>query len=173
MSRSRTVRGFVLKKKSLLNKDISFSIFTEEEGKLTGIAKGIRKITSRRAPHIQTGNLVEIELSGRGETVYLQNSTLISAFSQIRDDEKKTQFLYTFFFILDRLLPEHQQEHPMYQATQSFIFEMAKSSNYSTADFSLHLSKFLMQAGYVNEPKPLSELIRTVEEVINEKVPMI
>jgi DNA repair protein RecO len=172
MTKATNSKGFILKKKGLLNKDILFTIFTEEIGKVSAIAKGIKKITSRRAPHIQPGNLVEIELSHRGDTMYLQSSRLISAFSQIRESAEKTQFLFTYLFILDRILPEHQQEFPMYQNTQSFLFDMARNTDFSKENFTEHLNNLLSTAGYSHGYKTLSELIRIVEEVINEKVPV-
>lgn len=173
MVNATKTKGFILRKQSLLNKDILFTIFSEETGKISAIAKGIKKITSRRAPHIQTGNLVEIEINHRGTVSYLQNSRLISAFSQIRDSEQKTNYLYLFFFILDRILPEHQQEITMYQATQVFMFDMARNPDFSKDAFTKHLNNLLSHAGYVQGYKKLPELIRVVEEVINEKVPSL
>ncbi len=171
MPKTTKTKGFVLKKHNLLNKDIIFTIFSEEVGKVTAIAKGIRKITSRRAAHIQTGNLVEVNFYGRGEMMYLQNSKLISAFSQIRDSEQKTSYLYLYFFILDRILPERQQENNMYQVTQSFLFDMARNFDFTQENLVQHLNNFLSFAGYIHGYKTLPELIRIVEEVINEKVP--
>ncbi len=170
MMKVTKTKGFILKKKSLLNKDVLFTVFSEELGKITAIAKGIKKITSRRAPHIQTGNLVEVDFTSHGDTLYLQNSSLISAFSQIRTSEQKTTFLFLFFFILDRILPERQQETMMYQITQSFLFDMARNVDFSKENLTEHLNNLLSQAGYIHGYKSLSELIRTVEEVIHEKV---
>lgn len=172
MMKSARSKGFILKKRGLLNKDIIFTIFSEELGKISAIAKGIKKITSRRAPHIQTGNLVELELSSRGDIFYLSSSKLISAFSQIRDSEQKTQYLFLYFFILDRILPEHQQETLMYQNTQSFMFDMARNTDFDTENFTEHLNNLLSNAGYIHGYKKLPELIRAVEEVINEKIPV-
>ncbi|MEO6509337.1 MAG: DNA repair protein RecO [Patescibacteria group bacterium] len=172
MGKGTKLKGFIIKKKSLLNKDILFTIFSEELGKVSVIAKGIKKITSRRAPHIQTGNLVNVELSSRGDILYLQDSFLISGFSQIRDSEQKTNFLFLYFFVLDRILPEHQQELKMYTSTQQFLFEMARKTEFTKQSFTEHLNKLLSIAGYVQGEKTLPELIRTVEEVINEKVPV-
>jgi DNA repair protein RecO (recombination protein O) len=173
MARATKTKGFILKKKSLLNKDSIFTVFSQELGKISAIAKGIRSITSKRAPHIQTGNLVEIELSHRGDIFYLQNSKLISAFSQIRDSDVKTNYLYLFLFILDKILPENQQETTMYQVTQSTLFDMARNTDFSKENFTNHLNDLLSAAGYIQGYKSLSELIRTVEETINEKVPEI
>ncbi|PIP63744.1 hypothetical protein COW97_01050, partial [Candidatus Roizmanbacteria bacterium CG22_combo_CG10-13_8_21_14_all_34_12] len=57
-SRSLKTEAVVLKKKDLLNKDVLISVFSQDLGRLTLFAKGIKKITSRRSPHLQTGNLV-------------------------------------------------------------------------------------------------------------------
>jgi DNA repair protein RecO len=164
-------KGFVLKTRSLLNKDILFTVFSEDQGKVSAIAKGIKKITSRRAPHIQTGSLVEVEFSSRGDILYLQNSSLISGFSAIREDPKKVNFLYTFFFILDRILPEHQQEMQQYQITQGFVFDLARNTDFTVENFTQHLNDLMNAAGYSHGYKNLPELIRIVEENINEKIP--
>jgi DNA repair protein RecO (recombination protein O) len=172
MMRSVKTQGLVLKKTSLLNKDIVFTIFTELEGKVRIIAKGVKKITSRRAPHIQTGNLIEIEVMQKGEVLYLQGTFLISAFSEIKSHQLKTQFLYTYFFILDRALPEHQQEPELFYLSKSFLVAMAQPKEFSLKEFTHHLNLLVSKAGYSQGEKSLSELVRTVEEVINEKVPV-
>jgi DNA repair protein RecO len=170
--KSIQTKGFILKKTPLLNKDILFTIFTDTDGKISSIAKGIKKITSRRAPHIQTGNLVEVELQSRGDILYLQNSKLISAFSQIRENSKKTSFLYVYFFVLDRMLPEHQSEPEIFHAAYTFVVSMAKDENFAGKEFTQHFNKLMSAAGYTKEEKPLLELMKIAEEVINEKLPV-
>lgn len=164
--------AIVLKKKQLLQKDILITLLTEEHGKVTVIAKGIKNITSRRAPHIQTGNLLNVVLSDRGHAFYLQQSALISAFSSIREDSEKMNYLYTFFFILDRILPESQQEEALYVVAKNFLISMAKASNLYATFFHQDIEKILFSLGYLQEHKSLSELIRITEEIIREKVPL-
>ena len=84
MRQSLKTRGFVLKKKPLLNRDIILSLFSEAFGKINVFAHGARTITSRRLSHIDTGNFITAEIDKREGRYYLKETKLISGFSQIK-----------------------------------------------------------------------------------------
>ena len=94
MIRSLKTEAIVLRKKDLLNRDVLISFFSQNLGRLTVFAKGIKKITSRRSPHLQTGNLINVLLSHKSDRFYLQESQLISGFSELKKDEGKVRQLY-------------------------------------------------------------------------------
>ncbi|MBI1863404.1 DNA repair protein RecO, partial [Candidatus Microgenomates bacterium] len=121
MQQSLKTNAFVLRKKNLPSQDIFLSLFTEESGKMSLIAKGIKKITSKRQPHIQTGNLIEIIAQKRHDRYYLQDTKLVSAFSKIKSDETKMKHLYLALFLIDRMLPENQQDLQLYANLQEYL----------------------------------------------------
>lgn len=170
MNRSDKAEGFVLKKKIILNKDYVVTLFTKERGKIRLIAKGARKITSRRAAHIQTGNLIDIQFSERGQTGFLQSTVLISGFVQTRT-EKKVDVLYLFLYILDKLLPEEQPEEEIYIYLKSFFIELSKEEKTSDELLTKYLQKVLLTLGYIEDVLPLNELLLEVEKNIEEKLP--
>lgn len=163
--------AIVLRKNKLLQKDLHITLFTEEIGKISAFAKGIKNITSRRAPHIQTGNLVNIVLNKSKNTYYLQQSQLRSGFSQIKDSSEKIDAMYIMFFLLDRLLPEDQKELEVYNKTKIFLITVSKSREYSNIDLSEAIFTLLSTLGYVHEKKSLNELLHIVEDIIHEKIP--
>ncbi len=163
--------AIVLRKRSLLGQDNLITFFTKEHGKVNAIAKGIKKTTSRRAPHLQTANLVEITYNISHERKYLDQSVLKSAFSQIKNDMKKMNYLYLVFFILDRLLPEDQIEEDVYKTTMKFLVNLSNNNAFDDENCAEYLFRILSDLGYVKESTTLQDLISTVEETINEKVP--
>ena len=169
MKTSKT-EGIIFKKKDLLERDYLLTIFTQEMGKVRAIAKGVKKITSRRAPHLQTGNLVNFVLSSRNDMFYIQDTVLISGFSELKNNQQKIEVLYAFFFILDRMLPEQQREDEVYNLTKKFIIDLSRSSSFSRIQFGSYLQSLLQVLGYVHNPLPLPELISTVESIIHEKI---
>lgn len=171
MAHGIKTEAIVLKKKQLLQKDILITLLTLERGKVSVIAKGIKNITSKRAPHIQTGNLLNVNLSDKGHVFYLQGTDLISAFSAIREHNEKTNRLYTFLFIIDRILPEAVEEPELYRQVKSFMIELSKTPEDINQLLRRYLQKTLMLLGYLQEEQSLSELIRMTEDIINEKVP--
>ena len=161
MPRSLKTEAIVLRKRSLLGKDVLVSLFTESEGKVNVIAKGVKKITSRRSPHLETGNLN-----------YLEGSNLLSGFSELKKDQNKVNILYQFFFVLERLLPEHQKEDVVYNLTKSFLIKLSKSvSNYDILP--LYLNRLLNKLGYTKKDHDLIELEAIISDLINEKIPTI
>ncbi len=170
MSQVHKAEGFVLKKKSLLEKDLVVTLFTAEMGKITAMAKGARSITSRRAAHLQTGNLIKAQLSDFHDISYIQSSELISGFMQVRTD-KKLNALYLFLYILDKLLPEKLEERNIYRITKKFFISLSKEELPVQEILRNALQKTLLELGYIEGVLTLPELLQTVENNIEEKLP--
>lgn len=170
MRQTQKVEGFVLKKKTLLEKDLLVTLFTGDLGKITVMAKGARSITSRRAAHLQTGNLIKVQLSEIHERFYIQSSELISGFIQLRT-EQKLNILYLFLYILDKLLPEKLEEYQLYNITKRFFISLSKGEEKPSTILQNALQKALTQLGYIEGNKSLPELLETVENNIEEKLP--
>lgn len=172
MIRSLKTEAIVLKKKDLLNKDVLISLFTQDLGRLTVFAKGVKKITSRRSPHLQTGNLIDVLVSHKNDYHYLQESQLISGFSELKKDEDKVKQLYSFLFVLDRLLPEQQKEIKIYDLTKNFLINLSKSSKAETIIVK-YLTDIMIFLGYLDKKISQTELKSLIEEIINEKIPLL
>ena len=170
--RSLKTEAVVLKKKSLLNRDVQISLFTEDLGRLTVFAKGVKKITSRRSPHLQTGNLINALLSSRNDHYYLQETHLISGFSELKKDENKVRQLYSFLFVLERLLPEQQKEVKIYNLTKNFLIDLTKSKEKELIIIK-YLTQVMKSLGYLDKDVSQAELISLIEEIINEKIPSL
>jgi len=170
MIRSLKTEAVVLRKKDLLNRDVLISFFTQDLGRLTVFAKGVKKITSRRSPHLQTGNLINVIISHKNDHYYLQESQLISGFSELKKDEDKVSQLYLFLFVLDRLLPEQQKEAKIYNLAKNFLIDLSKSIKSETIIVK-YLTETMKVLGYLDKKIDASELKSLIEEIINEKIP--
>ncbi len=173
MTRSLKTEAIVLRKKDLLNRDVLISFFSQDLGRLTVFAKGVKKITSRRSPHLQTGNLINVIISHKNDRYYLQESQLISGFSELKKDEDKVRQLYSFLFVLDRLLPEQQKEEHVYNLTKRFLINLSLPSETNQLGLLYYLNKLMSLLGYLHEDKNLNELKFFIEEIINEKIPSL
>ncbi len=170
MVHSLKTEAIVLRKRNLLGKDMLVSLFTEIEGKIVVTAKGVKNITSRRSPHLQTGNLINIQLNKKKDRNYLQGTSLISGFSELKKEQNKVNTLYQFFFVLERLLPEHQKEEITYNLTKSFLVKLSQSSSKDNILLQ-YLNKLLRSLGYTKEDQDLIELEVIISDLINEKIP--
>lgn len=171
MTRLIRTEGIVLKKRSLLNKDSIITVLTDKQGKIGIFAKGIKKITSRRLPHIQTGNLINIIVNEKDNRYYLQETTLISGFTKIKNNEDKHDSLYTMLFVLERILPENQNEEQVYDLTKRFLIELSESEKFTTARLTYYINTLMKILGFIHKEKPLSDLRLIIEDIIHEKIP--
>ncbi len=171
MNRIHTLEGFVLKKTTLLNEDVSVIIFSKQEGKILLIAKGAKTFKSQRAAHLQTGNLVKVLSRHHKSNRYIEKSELISAFSKVRTGEKM-DIVYLYFFILDRLLGLDQQENTLFKFTIGFLTDLSASTQNLDSLFARYLFYMLHTLGYADKVEPIEILLSRAEEVIEEKLPM-
>ena len=170
MDSSVKTEAFVLKKKSLLHRDILVTVFSEDFGKMSVIAKGVKKLTSRRAAHLQTGNLIRVHLQKSHEAWYLHTTELISGFTKVRE-KAKSDALYLFLYIIDRMLPSEQNEIEIYKLTKEFFIELSKQQADPQAVLTVILQKTLNTLGYGQHDYTLSKLLTIVENNIEEKLP--
>lgn len=165
--------AFVLKRRSLKDMDEQIILFTEEYGKLATIAKGTRKITSRRLPHIQTGNFLHVLVTKRSEVHYLTHTDLYSGLQAIKAVPEKINYLYQFIFLLDRLLPDMQQETQTYGIFRSFLSQMGNDLFFSQNNFLEYVSLLLTSLGYgdITQSQQDIDMIQYAEQLMAEKMP--
>lgn len=169
MSVSLKCQAFVLKKRQLLNNDLVVDLFTDSLGKVKVFAHGIRKITSRRGPHMETGNLIAVVINRKGERHSLSETKLISGFSLIKDDKRKLQVLYLFLFVLERVLPEGQAEESLFNLFKQFLVALSKEKDPHNLVVR-YLNGILKILGYQEVDLDDPQLILYIEDLINEKL---
>lgn len=170
MQRKLKVEGIVLKKKAILGKDSIITCFTLEKGKITLLAKGVRTIISKRLSSLLTGNLIHAVCHQSGDRLYLQDVQIISLFQEIRKSEERSKTLYFFLFLLDRLLPDGQQELEIYNTLKHSLIELGRG-DMSKVRILYFSQRFLKLLGYGASASDLNSLVHSVEEIIGSKIP--
>ncbi len=78
--------GIVLKRRNFGEADRILTIFSKERGKITVLAKGVRRITSRRAGNVELLNRTVMYLhQGRGLPI-LTEATTLEPYQKIKED---------------------------------------------------------------------------------------
>jgi len=163
--------AIVIGQHSLPTKDKIIIFLTAPLGKIRVFAKGIKKITSRRLSHLDTGNLVKILLTQKNDLFYLRETELISGFSSLKQHKEKISYLYSFFFILNKILPENQKEEEVYALVKKFLIVLGKKEKIDQNIFSSYLNQLLIILGYSEKEENFFPLIKKIESIIDEKIP--
>lgn len=174
MSLQEKSQGFVLRKRVLPQKDVVVVLFTREYGKIAVIAKGMRSQSSSRSAHVQTGNIIEIVTRPSSGTLsYLQQTSLISAYQDIKNDMAKMKYVYAVLFVLDHILPEREPEPEIYSDTLSFMKRLHVSNTNFASLTEQYLIGLLRYLGYdYKQRNTTQDIIEYTEQLIDAKIPL-
>lgn len=170
MRKLTKTRAVVLRKKSLPQGDILVTFLTQDYGKTVGLAKGARALSSRRAPHLQTGNYLEVQFDFREDSAFIRQTALLSAFGGLKFDYRKLPYVYTYLFVLEKLLPERQQELGIYDQCIAFLSGLTRIREQKSQYTEAYLVRALTTLGYQCEPG--HQLVGYLEELCNAKLPL-
>lgn len=90
-------------------------LYTRESGKVRAIAKGARKIRSRKAGHLEPFTRVSLQLAqGRDMPIVTQAET-VDAYLPLREDLVKTSYAAYLVEIIDRFFYEEGENRAVYR----------------------------------------------------------
>jgi DNA repair protein RecO (recombination protein O) len=108
------VEAVVLRHTDWGEADRLLSLFTREAGKLRSVAKGVRRLRSRKAGHLEPFTRVALMLArGRDLWIVTQAET-VDAFQPLREDLVRTGYAAYVIELLDRFTYEEGENRPLY-----------------------------------------------------------
>jgi DNA repair protein RecO (recombination protein O) len=157
--------AIVIKRINLGEADRILTIFTPNYGKLRVVAKGVRKVTSRLAGHVELFARSQMLLAkGRNLDIVTQSET-VDAYRSLREDLSRIAHAYYVAELLDKLTPDALENYPAYKlAVEALQFTA------NDADPDRVLRWFEMQLlGYLGYAPELSKCV----ECRNDLTPVV
>ena len=121
--RSYRVEGIILKRKDFGEADRILTVFTKYQGKIKVVAKGVRKINSRRAGHVELLNKSIITIHV-GKLPILTEAETISHYSILKSDLKKAGYAFYICELVDGLIAEYQENKAVYNLLELTLYEL-------------------------------------------------
>lgn len=114
--RSLKSQAIILRHNDWGEADRLLVVFTREKGKIRAIAKGVRKLTSRKAGHLEPFTLSHLQFSrGRDFWIVTQAET-IDTFINIRENLLLTGYAVYAIELTDRFTFEEQDNRRLFQS---------------------------------------------------------
>lgn len=108
MSLTKT-RGVVIRATNLREADRILEIYSDDLGKIRAVARGVRKIQSKLAGHLEPFTYVDLMLAkGRGDLPTITGAKAISHFSGIRKDVERMASAAYLAELVSKLNPDGQ-----------------------------------------------------------------
>lgn len=118
----------VLKRFNFGEADRILTFFTRNHGKVTVIAKGIRRPISKKAGHLELFNYVNVFIAEGRNLGIVCEAEVIDSFENIKKNLRKVGQAFYITELVDVLLPEDQKNYKVFELLLS-IFSKINSSN--------------------------------------------
>jgi DNA repair protein RecO (recombination protein O) len=107
--------AIILRRADFGEADRLLTVFTPERGKLRLLAKGVRKITSRKAGHVELFMLVDMLIAQGRTWDIISQAEIVEPYRDLRDDLDKTSHAYYLAELVDRFTEEHDANQPLFE----------------------------------------------------------
>ena len=109
--RSFRLEAVVLRHADWGEADRLLTLYTRERGKVRAIAKGARKVKSRKAGHLEPFTRVTLQLARGRDLLIVTDADTIDAYQPLREDLIKTGYASYLVELLDRFTYEEESEN--------------------------------------------------------------
>lgn len=103
--------AIVLKRRNHGEADRVLTVLSRDQGKFSCLAKGVRKLQSKKRGHIEVFTHIQAQLVTGYTWDILTETQGLAGFSEMRKDLKKVASAYRLAEVVDRLVPE-REPHP-------------------------------------------------------------
>jgi DNA repair protein RecO (recombination protein O) len=90
-------------------------VYSREAGKLRAVAKGARKLRSRKAGHLEPFTRVKLMLARGREFWIVTQAETVDAYQPLREDLLRTGYAAYVIELIDRFTYEEGENRPLYQ----------------------------------------------------------
>lgn len=166
--------GIILARRNIGEADKLISIFTREFGKRTVIARGIRKITSKRAPYLELFSHVRLMMhKGRTFDIVTEVNS-IHSFINLRKKLERVGYCYIALELTQRLTAENQESMRIFDNLLDFISLLdGKFTTRIAAKTRLTAFKqfLLMELGFTGKIDFRDEILdENIEEILESRL---
>lgn len=115
-----TTEGLILKRKNFGEADRVLTVLTDRYGKISVIARGVRRITSRRAGNIEVLNRVKLHMF-KAKSYTLSEAESLDTYQRLKENLTLTTTAFHVIELVDRLTVEDQVNRQLYSLATSVL----------------------------------------------------
>lgn len=137
--------GIIIHQTRFGEADKFVKILSEHHGLLDVIAKGARRLTSKKSPHLDNLNLIRFNTSRGHAPQYLAQVDTISSFSKIKADFHKVRTCFYLTEVMNLTLVEGQPDGALFVAFRQFLEELDNlAGDESSRELAIDFQHFLI-----------------------------
>lgn len=174
VEKSYKSEGVVLKSINFGEADKIFTVFSQKYGKITLLAKGIRRLSSRKKGNLEVFNHIIFFARKTRSLDLVTEVQLLESFPNLRKKIKKIAVAYEFFESVDKLTAENLSQSEVYYLLLDFLRNLEIiPDNQTEKILEESIQKLLKFLGFWPKEKPFpsnKNAVSFVEEIIEKEL---
>lgn len=123
--------GVILKRRNFGEADRLVTMYTRDYGKVTALAKGVRRPRSKKAGHLELGNWCKVFIAKGKNLDLLTEVELKLPFGIENFTEQKAVRIYHLLELIDALTPDHQKNLDAYILLVQFLKKCGREEDFN------------------------------------------
>ncbi len=161
--------GFVIGRKNFKEADRILILFTKDFGKISLIAKGVRKLTSRKRGGIEVFNKIKF-FAVKGKSLdILTELQMIKGFDQTRENLRKVSIGYYFCEVIGRTTRDGEKHIELFEILEDYFNKLETSRNLKKLRLEF-VKEVLVSIGFWPIGTEMSDPDKILESVIERKM---
>lgn len=126
---SYKLHGIILKRTNYKDADKIITLITAELGKITCLAKGIRKIESKNKSHLELMNKIEFYAIKIGDWHLITQAKSINTYPNLKKDFFNINYSMAIIELSNKLLNDNEKDIAFYDLISNALYLMNKNPN--------------------------------------------
>lgn len=161
--------GFVLARRNYSEADRILVVYSERYGKVSLLAKGIRKLSSKKRGSLEVFSRVRFTaVVGKGIDI-ITDVELVGSFGKIRKDLKKASVAFFLMEVVDKITREGEENKELYRCICNHFYGIENTKSLKELRKSF-VSDVLVISGYWPHGKELDRPDELFENITEKKL---
>lgn len=169
--KSYKTEAIILARRNVGEADRILTVFSKYYGKLRVVAKGVRRLTSRKRGSLELFNIVVIFLvKGKSLDIITEAETKDN-FNQWKGDLLKVGIAYHLAEVVNKLTREEQEHKKVYELLHKAYSELENIDFWALHNFITNFKKQVLgELGFWGQGKEMGNVDFYIEELIQSKL---
>lgn len=160
--------GVILRRRNFGEADRILTIYTKDNGKITALAKGVRRPRSKKAGHVELGSWCKIFVA-RGKNIDLLTEVETKrAFGISEFSETRANKIYHLLELVESLTPEHQKNQTVFILLVHFLKRVTSEEDFDFVS-SVFKIKLLSTLGFFSTSTLSDSTVKRVMQTLEEE----
>lgn len=160
--------GVILAHRNFGEADRILTIYTRDFGKITCLAKGVRRPRSRKAGHVELGNWCRVFIAKGKNLDLLTEVEAKRAFGIADFSESKANNIYHLLELIEKLTVEHQENQKVFILLVGFLKKVAGGEDFNLVSVIFKV-KLLSLLGFFSSKAISDQKVKKVFAILEEE----